>query len=97
MLIPIETNRICEFPGGGGGGPDPLSTIWFHECYQRSHNNVRNKNVVISDAKSLLGFVASSCYSSLSIHCVDMLLENRTILDKWCKKSSNRVQVLQFT
>ena len=29
MLIPIETNIICDFPGGGVG-PDPLSLLWIH-------------------------------------------------------------------
>ena len=24
-LFPIETHITCDFPGGGGGGPDPLS------------------------------------------------------------------------
>ena len=25
MLISIETHITCDFPGGGGGGPGPLS------------------------------------------------------------------------
>ena len=26
ILIPKETYNTCNFPGGGGGGPDPLTS-----------------------------------------------------------------------
>ena len=28
LLIPIETYIICDFPGGGGGVPDPVP-LWL--------------------------------------------------------------------
>ena len=31
LLIPKETYRTCDFPGGGWG-PDPLSPFWICAC-----------------------------------------------------------------
>ena len=32
ILISIETHIACDFPGGGGGGPEPLSPLWIRTC-----------------------------------------------------------------
>ena len=31
-LLPLETHITCDFPGGGVGGPDPLSPLWIRTC-----------------------------------------------------------------
>ena len=31
MLISIEIDITCDFPGGGG--PDPLSPLWIRTCH----------------------------------------------------------------
>ena len=32
MLISMETHVTCDFPGGRGGGPKPLSPLWIGTC-----------------------------------------------------------------
>ena len=35
VLISIETHITCDFPGAGGGGPDPLSPLWIRTWSHR--------------------------------------------------------------
>ena len=55
LLIPMETYRTCDFPGGGGGGGggglDPLSPLWISACLKLFSKQCRPRFCSISSAK----------------------------------------------